>query len=350
MTTSHNTTEVFSSQDTPSLQPLNSVQQVILSLPCLYSNNSIEGSNPASDAASENLANLLSPYHRKAAHALAENVSALIDSVGLDRIGFLTLTFPDNVTDHKEAYDRFRSLNSNFLAPHSQFGNWICVKERQKRGAWHYHILIDCGADVRTGVDWDEIRSGIYRSANDHLRGLWGELRMNLKKYGFGRSELLPIRKDGEAMSKYVGKYISKHMGERKEEDKGVRLVTYSRKWPRSNASFQWHTPNSQKWRSSLAAFAEFFECYSLEALKERFGARWAYHLAETIIDGDWHWRLAKKKFELKHMPGKIVSFGSGKIREEIGRLSVPDRVKEFWLSLKENGSLFLSHPSFAEG
>lgn len=286
-------------QESSPLSPVKSTEEIASSLPCLYSNNSIEPSesplDPPGDSP-ENLCNLLSPYHRKAAHTLAENVSSLVRNVGLDSLGFLTLTFPDNVRDPKEAYSRFRSLNSNYLAPHPYFGAWLCVKERQKRGAWHYHLLIDCGSDVRTGLDWEQIENGVYKSANDHLRGLWGELRANLPKYGFGRSELLPIRENGEAMSKYVGKYVSKHVGSRKEEDKGVRLVTYSRAWPRSNTSFQWHTPNSQAWRTNVAAFAEFFDCYSLAALKERFGPRWAYHYADVIISGDWPQRLSERK------------------------------------------------------
>jgi len=272
-----------------------STEKASSALPCLYSNNCIEASEISSDAA-DNLCNLLSPYHRKSAYTLAENVSALVRFVGLERLGFLTLTFPDNVSDPKEALKRFRSMNSNYLSPHPDFGKWLCVKERQKRGAWHYHLLIDCGSDIRTGIEWDEIKSGVYRSAGDHLRMLWADLRMNLKKYGFGRSELLPIRENGEAMAKYVGKYVSKHIGSRKEEDKGVRMVSYSQKWPRSNSAFQWHTPNSQRWRINVAAFAEFHGCFSMQALKERFGSRWAYHFADLIIGDNWPERLAEKK------------------------------------------------------
>ncbi len=253
------------------------------SLPCLYSNNTIQ--KPAGSA-TECLSNLLSSYHRKSAHALAENVASLIAAVGLDRLGFLTLTFPDNVSDHKEAYSRFDSLNANYLAPHPHFGAWLCVKERQKRGAWHYHMLIDCGADIRTGIDWEQLQQGKYRSAGDHLRGLWGDLRANLSKYGFGRSELLPIRKNAEAMSLYVGKYISKHVGVRKAEDKGVRMCSYSRKWPRSTANFQWATPNSRTWRAKVKELAEFLDCPTLDDLTARLGSRWAYRYAEEIAAG----------------------------------------------------------------
>lgn len=258
------------------------------SLLYLYCNNSIQPPAGAASTSQEvtKLCNLLSPYHRKAAHALAENVASLLAAVGLDRLGFLTLTFPDNCSDHKEAYSRFRSFNTNYLANHAQFGDWLCVKERQRRGAWHYHLLIDCGGDIRTGIDWDQVASQKYSSANEHLRFLWADLRANLPKYGFGRSELLPVRSNIEAMGRYIGKYISKHIGSRKEEDAGVRLCSYSRNWPRSNSHFQWYTANSQKWRANVQKLAEWFDCSTLEELTAKLGRRWAFRYAEDIAAG----------------------------------------------------------------
>ena len=232
--------------------------------------------------------NILSPYHRKTAYALSLNVEGLLNRCGIDRVGFLTVTFPDNVCDPKEALRRFNSFNTNFLKKHFYFGLWLYVKERQKRGAWHYHVLIDCGGDIRTGIDWEALERGDYRSANAHLRMLWADLRESLPKYGFGRSELLPIRENAEAMAKYVGKYISKHVGVRRPEDKRVRLVSYSRNWLRSGTKFQWMTPNSRQWRKNLAAFAECYGFRSMDEVKDFFGDRWAYFLAKVLITQNW--------------------------------------------------------------
>ncbi len=349
MTTSHVTTKELLRQDSPFLRPVDSSGQLADSLPCLYSNNDTETEKQPDDSASENLLNLLSPYHRKAAHVLFENVASLIDSVGLDCLGFLTLTFPDNITDPKEAYSRFKSLNSHFFLGHPQFGIWLCVKERQKRGAWHYHILIDCGVDIRTGVNWDEIGKGVYRSAGDHLRGLWSELRVNLPKYGFGRSELLPIRKNGEAMGRYVGKYIAKHIEGRKEEDKGVRLVSYSKNWPRSNAKFQWHTPNSHMWRFCVRALAEYFGCDNMDDLKKRFGPRWAYYFAESIIAGVWPVLLAERKAAQGSSEFPFPE-EEDDMEDRIESVPVDERTKELWKSCwrYQNPHLF-SQPSLAE-
>lgn len=250
----------------------------------------------STEQAVESLCNLFSSYHKKSAHALKENVSALINRYGIDHIGFFTITFPDNVIDHEEAYNRFRSFNSNYFSKHPEFLDWIAVKERQKRGAWHYHILVGLRRDIRTGVNFNEFKKGVYRSAGDYLRGLWSDLRTNLPKYGLGRFELLPVRKNAQAMSLYVGKYISKHIDARLPDDKGVRLVNYSRRWPRSNSNFQWNTENTVRWRSNVKAFAEYHGCYSLDDLKEKFGPKWSYHYVDLIIYGNWQERLALKR------------------------------------------------------
>ena len=57
----------------------------------------------------------LTPYHQKSAFTLGENVRRFCDLYGLQNCGFLTLTFPDNVVDHKEASRRFNNMNRRYL-------------------------------------------------------------------------------------------------------------------------------------------------------------------------------------------------------------------------------------------
>ncbi|MCB1660629.1 MAG: hypothetical protein KDI39_20610, partial [Pseudomonadales bacterium] len=52
---------------------------------------------------------------KKAVFALKTNIAAMINKHGLNKIGFLTLTFADNVQCHKEATKRFNSLATNVL-------------------------------------------------------------------------------------------------------------------------------------------------------------------------------------------------------------------------------------------
>jgi len=243
------------------------------SLPCLYSINSIRED--------QDRLHKLAPYHRKQAETLFQNTNSFVLRYGLENVGFLTLTFADNVKDHKEAGRRFNSLSTNFLNEH--FGAWLLVKERQKRGAWHYHLLVDCGTDIRTGVDFGQFAKMDYSSAGSSLRSLWRVLRRDLRKYGFGRSELLPIRSNAEGVARYVGKYISKHVGARREEDKRVRLFSASRGFQGSNTNFSWNTVGFWIWRVKVREFAKLNGIGSYPGLQMKLGERWAFRNFELI-------------------------------------------------------------------
>lgn len=273
------------------------------SLLYLYTNNSIQ--TPETVCQDEDrqkvvnaLIGALSPYYRKSAFTLKNNVQRLISlAASPGHVGFLTLTFPDNVTDHREAYKRFRSFNSNFLAPYPHVSEWISTKERQTRGAWHYHLAIQTTEDIRSGFDWDEYnrwiedrKNGTVRrlqTGNEDLRRLWKDFRSAMKEYGLGRSELLPIRSNEEGLARYLGKYISKHIGQRKPEDKGVRLVNSSRGWTKNNAKFAWNTEGAKEWRRKLKIFAGLHGCDSIEQLSFRLGKNWVYQYWHHIAGAD---------------------------------------------------------------
>jgi hypothetical protein len=84
-------------------------------------------------------------------------------------------------------------------------------------------------------------------------------------------------------VAKYTGGYIAKHMQHRREEDKGVRLVRYGKgmHWARSRLAF--NSPRCWLWREKLKMFALQNGCGSLDALKAKFGKRWAYNCNEAI-------------------------------------------------------------------
>ena len=83
----------------------------------LYQNSNISDEHPADELPE------LTPYHQKSAFTLGENVRRFCDLYGLQNCGFLTLTFPDNVTDHKEASRRFDNMNRRYLR--TFYGEWI---------------------------------------------------------------------------------------------------------------------------------------------------------------------------------------------------------------------------------
>ena len=290
----------------------------VAALPCLNSHNSID--------APENTPPKLTGHAARRAFAVKENAARFIKSAGLHRVGFLTLTFPEPMLDHREASRRWDSLNTNLLP--LLFGHWQRVFERTKKGNVHYHVLVDCRRDIRTGFDFGLYLSALqlkrknlpyrhierlaFRTANSDLRNLWHELRDRLPRYGFGRHELLPIRTNIEAAAQYVGKYVSKDMHVY-EEDKGVRRVSYSRGQVRSSSSFAWHSEGSQEWRRKVNILAHFLGLEDMSDFKARFGPRWARHLADTIMDID-QIILGTQRGEYVLEDGELVDLSTGNV------------------------------------
>lgn len=246
-------------------------------LPCLYSNNCIE------DGPAE--VNKLTGGHKRMAFVLAYEIQGLARQFGIEKLGFLTLTFADRVHDIREAQKRFHSLNTNVLR--GRYSRAIGVWERQKSGRLHFHLVVVLGADIRSGFDFGAIERCDYRSASRALRSEWAFWRKTAPLYGFGRTELLPIKSTGEGIARYVGKYVSKHIGQRDDEDKGARVVRFIGFKPcdrLASARFAWVTENSWLWRQKLAAYARRIGAKDTDALKRIFGPRWAYLLQAEIM------------------------------------------------------------------
>ena len=208
----------------------------------------------------------------------------MIEKFGLERIGFLTLTFARHVVAYKIAQKALHSLITGIIK--RRYVEFIIVMERMTSKRIHYHLLVVMAEDIRTGFDFDAVKRGDYRSASPYLRAEWSFWRKIAPKYGFGRTELLPIRKTAEGVAKYVGKYVAKHIGQRLPEDKGARLVRYSKGANRANNHFGWASSGSFMWRMKLAAFCRMFllteENYK-ESLREWFGRNWVYVLRPLI-------------------------------------------------------------------
>lgn len=244
------------------------------------SNNSIQG---VLDNAGK--VNRLTGGHKRVAWCLSTEIQWLAKRYGIERLGFLTLTFWHHVTDIREAQRRFNSLNTNVLKGHCLRG--IGVVERQKSKRLHFHLVVALRADIRSGLDFQAIERQDYRSANQALRSEWAFWRDIAPRYGFGRTELLPVRSTAEGIARYVGKYVSKHVGEREERDKGARLVRYVgfQAGDRvSSARMGWNTLGGWLWRQKLGNFAKACGIECIEELRELFGPRWAYWLQPSIL------------------------------------------------------------------
>lgn len=271
-------------------------------LPCLSNNNSNEGRNKG--LFDEELQTPSSV--RKAEFVLRTEVRALAKAHGLERLGFFTLTFPKAVMNRVEASRRFNSLLTGVLRKRYKIG--IRVLERHKSNGIHFHCVVVCDGDIRSGFDFAACENGKrdYSSANPYLRREWAFWRETVEKYGFGRHELKPVKSNAEGLAKYVGKYLGKHWAVRRPEDVGARLVSY---WgyrgksaaARRNAgcTFSWVNGGARIWRESLRDVDRLagHVCPAYleagldgpERLKRYFGRHWA-------------WKLIKKEVTTKPM------------------------------------------------
>lgn len=244
-------------------------------LPCQDSNNCTEQGGQ------------LTGNHRKTAYILAKSVAYMVERFGIERVGFLTLTFAEHITDARIAQKRFHSLKTHVLNSRYGAGRWIRVLERQKSGRIHYHLLVACSSDIRSGVVFSEFEAGNYKSAGPTLRAEWAFWRTTAPKYRFGRTELLPVRSSAEAIGRYVGKYIAKHIDSRIEQDKGVRLVSAASGALVGSTRFSWTSPRASLWRLKLGVVASWYGFKSSEDFQQAFGSRWAYKMAGAIMTVD---------------------------------------------------------------
>jgi hypothetical protein len=299
-------------------------------LPCLSSNNSTEGEGGR--------VNLLTGGHKRSAFVLAFEIMALAKIYGIEKLGFLTLTFADLVLDLKEANRRFDSLNTHVIK--ERYTRGVVVPERQKSGRVHFHLVTVLAADIRSGCDFGAFGRGDYRSANPALRAEWAFWRVTSPRYGFGRHELLPVKSCAEGIARYVGKYISKHVRERAEADKGARLVRYlgyKEGGRKASCRFGWNTDNGWLWRHKLGAFASRNGAKSTEDLAKLFGPRWAYRLqaeilAEKVDACHPSMKCAEKSFGLmaNAQAARVIARGNYEEGKTFARTITLDR-KKVW-------------------
>jgi len=267
-----------------------------------------------------------SGHGKKVAESVFREVEALARQYGADRLGFVTLTFPCSVRSLPEAQDRWHSLRTHILS--NRYVRSICVVERHKSGGIHWHLVVvlperlecfetfDHGAWIKAQQAAAKYgpRSPLSRfytkaygkSACPVLRREWAFWATRAPAYGFGRVNTLPVRKNGQAVARYLAKYCTKCVWERREEEKGARLVRFvgylrtvvavcavtgipyrSRISQRTHmATFGWATLNGRTWRAKVRSFVESLAGVELAQAHLRIlaGAKWAFKLRRSIL------------------------------------------------------------------
>jgi len=271
---------------------------------CLLKNNcSLVGGTTAADCR-------LTPAQKKSAEVLRLEFKSLVASVGVNRLVFITMTFPNPLPgrpNRELIYDKFKQtiLIRNFIYGFSVF-------DRSQAGRPHYHI-IGVGAqkiNYRAGFDfsaWEDSQAAEKRwnrsgqtdhaaeskwraatatytaSANADLKAVWSFLTEEAARHGFGRINALPII-NSEACGKYLAKCITNGFREQHPNDRGVRRVRFWGKFPRK-VSLKFHrvTERSTRWRGKVAFCAHILGFDELEDFAKCFGPRWFLFLKGII-------------------------------------------------------------------
>ncbi|HWR25782.1 MAG TPA: hypothetical protein VN278_06045 [Methanosarcina sp.] len=181
---------------------------------------------------------------------------------------FLTLTFAENLQNRKLANYEFRQfvrrleyfLGEKFL--------YVCVPERQKRGAYHFHLLM-----YSPFILWEDILR-IWNVNSQESRGAWIE-----KIRGIGN------------LGSYLAKYMSKDMS---ESDKYSKRYFGSRGLDRKLKIGRYLSENSLEKGSDNVKFhlGEFIREEKYFACEGKWTGRTQY--ASIALQGNFHQRLAR--------------------------------------------------------
>ena len=280
-------------------------------LPCQRSDNCIEWKRAKSAP--------LSPYRKKSRHRLIMAVEWMVKKYGLERVGLLTLSFGvpgsgrgseatrelrEQAKDLEFVQNRWHSFNTNVVS--KRYPDWICVLQPHKDGVWHIHVVVATKEDIRTGTNIETLsnyklpywmRRGKHLR-NEALAAEWRALREVCCKYRFGRVELLPIKKTGPALARYVGGYLSKSFN-LVPPGRKHRLIRYSRGISRNfSMRFSVNGLGNLIYRTRLKLAASMLHFQDYGDFSDYFGPRWNYYLRDIIASIPVPMVFAKGQFK----------------------------------------------------
>ncbi len=212
-----------------------------------------------------------------------ENIRLYIERFGRNNVGVLTITTSSECLSARAFQEKWDPFRTNVIC--RLFATGIWVRERQPRtGNWHAHAVVNLGWDVRTSFPFEQVSKGFYANVDPRLRDVWKRLRDKAARYNFGRTELLPIKSNGEGFAVYVTKYLWKALVSDKAggEEKcklfgiwgGVRFA-YSR--------FDW--VSNRILRRRKAWLAADSDCVSEDEFRAMFGLRWWHFLGPALMN-----------------------------------------------------------------
>jgi hypothetical protein len=326
----------------------------VLPLPCLFETT----------ASNDDETPPLPGPRKKQAETLTQNILWMAETFGEERIGFLTLTLGDylaggryrNLRDRKEAQRRFHSLLTNEISKHYVCG--VTITERHKNGGLHFHLAVVSKEDIRGQIDFaacfppkDLYGKPEYKAecstANKAIHREWAYWLRTTRLYGFGRHQLQPMRLNGEAMGRYLGKYLRKDWEHRLPEDKGARCVRYFGHWskeprregertktPPNKARFGWLTPRACAWREMVKQVVTVLNHNGAKIIegniKDILGAKWAWKMAKLFqavwfVEDDWQDKATREAIGEANLKVHVRWINSG-----------GDLARKFWWHVTE--------------
>lgn len=262
-----------------------------------------------------------------------QNIAHWFKKYGPERIGFLTLTFEPNLQDMKESQRMWNNLWT-MIRREGKFSLLMRVAEPQKRGAIHYHCIVlmpenraglgwQKNYNIKGKIDWEiydqmgeqKTRYGkrkygrmLGKTAKPYLRHLWDWLNKKCESTGFGRPELMPVKKPEHA-GNYVGKYLESPRENSLKKDgknKNMRLLVYGKDAPKvANAQACHAWGKAHILRSKKKQFAEDRGIKDEDEMKEIYGPQWNYHLREQILNDEYMATYRANEFQELYDPDK---------------------------------------------
>jgi hypothetical protein len=324
-----------------------------IGLPCQYSDNCIEKEkySPPSRAG-------LTPNQKSVRHKLMLAVEWMVRKYGLERVGLLTLSFgvPGSGKGSYETWalrqqakewdfvqKRWHSFCTNIVA--KRYENWVCVFELHRDRVWHLHVVVATREDIRTGTNLEMLsnyklpywmRRGKHLR-NDALAAEWKALRERACKYRFGRVELLPVKKSGQAVGLYLGDYLVKTYNTI-PAGRRCRLVRFSKGINRAiGGKFTIHSLGNLIHRTRLKMAAGMLNFRDYGDFAEYFGPRWHYYLKDAIAWIPLPFRFLKGAFE-SGIAGRLLELYAQNpeaFLDERGRAKLGDVSRELWRKLR---------------
>lgn len=323
-------------------------------LPCQYNHNCI-GKEKYQKPSTSNL----TPNQKRIRHKLIMGIEWMVRKHGIERVGVLTLSFGvpgsgkgsyetwalrQKAKQWKFVQNRWHSFRTNVVA--KRYEDFTCVFELHRDRVWHIHVVVATKEDIRTGTDIETLsnyklpywlRRGKHLR-NDALAAEWKALREVSCKYRFGRVELLPIKKSGQAVGRYLGDYLVKtynclSRGQR------CRLVRFSERINGAISNiFTIHGLGQLIHRTRLKIAARMVQFEEYSDFADYFGPRWNYLLKNAIAWIPIPFRFLKGAFESGFAGILLADFAErpGIYLDERGKKKMEDVSRELWRRLEE--------------